>query len=178
MLERKNLVIAGKILKAHGIKGELSIRPDNPQLDISEIPYIVCSIDGIYVPFFIDAIRTKGNSTCIVKLNNIDSEKKAKSMSNLDFFCSKELMDELREEKDELLVFSWRELIGYRAEDVSVGILGEITDVDESTVNTLFCVTDVSGKEILLPANQDFIIDIQPDEKKIVLNLPEGLTDL
>ena len=177
MIERKELVIAGKILKPHGIKGELTVCPDNPFVDISEIPYIVCCMEGIHVPFFVENVRSKGNTTFIIKLENINSEEKAKSVSGLDFFCSKDLLEE-SQKGNEHAVFSWRELIGYQVEDAALGNIGEITDVDDSTQNILFCITSVSGEEVLVPANQDFIVDLQSEEMKIILNLPEGLTDL
>ena len=178
MIEQKELVAAGKLIKPHGIKGELTVHPDNPFVDMLDIPYIVCCMDGIYVPFFIESVRSKGNTSFILKLDNIDSERKAKDMSGLDFYCSKELIRKTQD-KNEPAIFSWHELIGYQVEEVIQGInLGEVTNVDDSTQNILFCITNTSGKEILIPANQDFIVDIHEDEKILRLDLPSGLIEL
>ena len=62
-------------------------------------------------------------------------------------------------------------------EEVHHGILGEVTDVDTSTINTLF-VVDCQGEELLVPAQEEFIIDIDQKHKVITVDLPEGLIAL
>ena len=57
------------------------------------------------------------------------------------------------------------------------GKVGEVTDVDPATLNTLF-VVDYKGEELLIPAQEDFIIDIDRKHKVITVDLPEGLLAL
>ena len=52
-----------------------------------------------------------------------------------------------------------------------------MTDVDTATLNTLF-VVDYKGEELLIPAQEDFIIDIDRKHKVITVDLPEGLLAL
>ena len=66
---------------------------------------------------------------------------------------------------------------GFRMEEVHHGALGEVTDVDTSTINTLF-VVDYQGEELLVPAQEEFIIDIDQKHKVITVDLPEGLIAL
>jgi 16S rRNA processing protein RimM len=54
--------------------------------------------------------------------------------------------------------------------------LGQITDIDDATLNTLF-VVDYQDDELLIPACEEFIIDIMPDERRILMQLPEGLLE-
>ena len=49
--------------------------------------------------------------------------------------------------------------IGFRLEDTVHGHLGEVADVDTSTPNTLF-VIDRGGNELLVPAREEFILDM------------------
>jgi ribosome maturation factor rimM len=72
---------------------------------------------------------------------------------------------------------SWDFFVGFRMEEVHHGQLGEVTDVDTSTINTLF-VVDYKGEELLIPAQEDFIMDIDQKHKVITVNLPEGLLAL
>ena len=74
-------------------------------------------------------------------------------------------------EPDEL---SWDFFVGFRMEETHHGKLGEITDVDTSTINTLF-VVDHQGEELLVPAQEEFIVDIDQKHKVITVDLPEGL---
>jgi 16S rRNA processing protein RimM len=50
--------------------------------------------------------------------------------------------------------------------------------VDLSTVNTLFELQSPTGKSLLIPANDDFITDINRQERRITMQLPNGLLDL
>ena len=62
-------------------------------------------------------------------------------------------------------------------EEVHHGHLGEVTDVDTSTVNTLFII-DHNGEELLIPAQEEFITDIDHEHRVITVSLPEGLLNL
>jgi len=37
---------------------------------------------------------------------------------------------------------------------------------------------DIDGRDAMFPLNEDFIVGIDPEEKIIVLKLPEGLIDM
>ena len=73
--------------------------------------------------------------------------------------------------------YSWQYFIGFDTEDIQLGHLGELVDVDESTVNTLFVVERPNGEEILIPAQETFIEDIDHEKRLIKFNLPDGLLD-
>ena len=51
MITREELIRIGRFNKPHGVKGELSFTFTDDVFDRTECPYIVCEIDGIFVPF-------------------------------------------------------------------------------------------------------------------------------
>ena len=53
-----------------------------------------------------------------------------------------------------------------------------VIDVDEKTDNAIIKVIHPSGVEIILPFNDDFIIEIDDDLKTIEFNAPEGLIEM
>ena len=55
--------------------------------------------------------------------------------------------------------------------------LGEVIDVDTTTVNTLF-VVEREEEELLVPAQEEFIVGIDQKQKLITVELPEGLLNL
>ena len=69
--------------------------------------------------------------------------------------------------RDEILP-TWQSLKGYRVIDTDQGELGTITDVDETTINTLITLDN----DQLIPLHEDFIIDIQQEEHQITICLP------
>lgn len=58
-----------------------------------------------------------------------------------------------------------------------MGELGLITDVDDSTINTLF-VIDHNGKELLVPAQEEFILKMDEKKRLMTVQLPDGLLNL
>lgn len=67
--------------------------------------------------------------------------------------------------------------IGFSLLNEENEILGTITNVDCSTENFLFIVTQ-NDKDIFIPATDDFIIDIDINSKTLTMSLPEGLLDI
>ena len=72
---------------------------------------------------------------------------------------------------------SWSFFVGFLMEDTRYGVLGEVVDVDTTTVNTLF-VVDTKDGELLVPAQEEFILDISREQKLITVELPEGLLNM
>jgi len=68
-------------------------------------------------------------------------------------------------------------LVGYLAIDEKEGELGRITNIREMPQQHIATV-DFGGRELLFPLIEDFILDIDPEEKTIEVDLPDGLVDL
>ena len=69
--------------------------------------------------------------------------------------------------EDELLP-TWQSLVGYQVLDTDQGMLGNVTMVDETTINTLITLED----DRLIPLHEDFIINIDPESKQLTICLP------
>lgn len=159
----------GVFNKPHGIHGELSFTFTDDIFDRVDAEYIVCLLDGIYVPFFIDEYRFRSDSTALVKLDGVDSAERAKAFTNIDVYFPTKYCTEA--ETDEL---TWEFFVGFEVEDVQHGALGEIVDVDTTTINTLF-VVEQQGDELLIPAQEEFIVGMDQESRVITMKLPEGL---
>lgn len=169
MLRKEDFVHLGKFLKPHGTKGEIGLQGDNFSLG-DDCDFVACDIDGILVPFFFEYCRTKNNDTMILKIERINSAEEARFLTNREVYIPREWV----EDEENL---SWSYFRGFKACDESLGLIGEITDVDDSTINTLF-VIEKDGEEILVPAQEEFIAGIDHKNREITFNLPEGLVSL
>ena len=58
-----------------------------------------------------------------------------------------------------------------------MGELGKITSVDDTTENVLFEV-DHNGRELLIPAVDELVSEVDEENRKLYMNIPEGLLDL
>ena len=69
---------------------------------------------------------------------------------------------------------------GYTIYDASGEKVGVIDYVDYDTENVLFCLdtTDSAGFQIMIPAVDDFIVEIDDDKQTIVMDIPDGLLEL
>ena len=153
MIREEEVFKIGQFAKPHGIKGELSLVTNSDVLEDAEDPYIVCEMDGILVPFFVEDFRYKTDTVVLVKLEDVNSEE--------------DLVGDM----------TWDSFIGYTVTDVQKGYLGEITDVDETTINVLLRV-DHKGEELLIPAVEELITEADHEARSLTVSLPEGLIDL
>ena len=94
MIKKEHVFKIGQFAKPHGIKGEIALVTNSDVFDNSEDPYILCEMDGILVPFFIEEYRYKTDTVILLKLKNVDDEKAAREFSNREVFYSLDEVDE------------------------------------------------------------------------------------
>jgi len=170
MIKEENLSQIGQFTKPHGIKGEISLITDIEIADISGEPYIVCNMDGIWVPFFVSEYRQKNASTVLITFENLDSADKVKFLMGKTAFVPSELLP-----PDEERAPQWKDLVGYILIDDQIGTLGKVIYVDASTLNVLLTV-DYKGNEVLIPIA--LVTSIQHEQGIMNLSLPEGLLEI
>ena len=173
MIKKEEVYKIGLFNKPHGIHGELQFTFTDDIFDRVDCDYLICLLDGIFVPFFIEEYRFRSDSTALVKLEGIDTAERARMFTNVEVYFPVKHAEEA--EDGEL---SWNFFVGFRMEDVRHGELGEVVEVDTTTVNTLFVVEQEDGEELLIPAQEEFIVEINQEKKLITVELPDGLLNL
>lgn len=175
MINKEDIVEIGQFRRTHALKGEL-----NATLEVGddffdeEVP-LITEVDGIYVPFFVDSVRTKGAESFLLKLSGVNSADQASAFVNKPIFAKREdVEDYFGEEGLELP----EDFIGYSVIEVDKGKIGTVTRVDDATDNVLFLVDPGDGSTIFIPAAEEFITNIDDDHKIIQVSLPEGLINL
>ncbi len=175
MITLEELFKIGSITKPHGLAGEVNVLLDD-DIDTEDLKRVAIEIDGIYVPFYIDSLRRKGAMTLLLKFDGIDSAEQAADVCGNTVYAF--LKDDIVDVELEDGQFYLSDLIGFNVCDTDGGVIGKITDIDDSTENMLFVLDNVDGKELLIPVVDDFIDDIRPEDKTVVMSLPPGLFDL
>lgn len=170
MIREEEVFKIGKFTKPHGIKGEIAFSFDNDVFDRVDCPYLICKIDGIFVPFFIKEYRFKGAETALITFEDVTSDIQAKRFQGLEVYFPREYFEE-----DEDAEYTLDYFIGFSVTDQTYGDLGKIIDIDDATINTLFLLNNEEGEEVIIPASDDFITEIDADKKILYVNLPEGL---
>ena len=171
MIQRDELIPVGKFTRPHGVRGEMSLLLSGDVFEDSAGECVVCAMDGIFVPFFIEEYRYKTDNVVLVKFEKIDTVEQARMFTNKEAYVLKRDCDGGQAD------FTWADFIGFSAEDTVKGSLGSIAYVDDSTLNVLFVVERPDGSELFIPAQEVFIEEIDYDNQHLLFNLPEGLVD-
>lgn len=175
MISKEDITTIGKFQKTHALKGELNMISEIDPEYFLEGNAMIVEDDGILVPFFAETIRPKGSTSYLVKLNGIDNEEAASNFVNKEISILKKDAEELLDD----FITGSDDLLGYMIIDEATGKeIGEIKHIEDSTANVVFIVEDQDGEEIYLPANAELIIDINDEEKKIIMKIPDGLLDI
>ncbi len=169
MIRQEEVYKIGRLGKAHGVKGEVSLQFDDDIFDRVEAEYLVLDIDGILVPFFMEEYRFRSDTVCLVKFCDVDTQQRAQELTGCDVYFPRALA----ETTDETPSLSM--LVGYEIVSVADGrAVGKVAAIDDSTANILFELE--TGQ--LIPANDDLVEVIDTEQQQIRMNIPEGLLNI
>lgn len=172
MITHEQVYRIGRIGKPHGVKGEVSLQFSDDVFDRVDADYLVLETDGILVPFFMEEYRFRNDSAALVKFEGIDTQERARELTHCDVYFPYSLSDGNEQQ------FSWNEIVGFSLIDADTQQpVGEITAIDDSTINILFHV-EKDGEEILIPASDELIQSVSMDLREIEITLPDGILDL
>lgn len=159
----------GRIGRPHGIKGEVQMQVDDDVFDRVESEYVFLQVDGIMVPFFMEEYRFKSDEICLVKFEDIDTQEKARELTGCEVYFPRELAE--ADDHD----MTYAELVGYVVIDAEHNSqVGTVIAVDDTTENILFELDN----DLLVPAPDELIEDIDSENHRIIMNIPEGLLAL
>ena len=173
MIRNEDVYRIGQITKVHGLKGEVVFNFVDDIFDRVDCDYLICLLDGILVPFFIEEYRFRTDTTALVKLERVDTAEQARKFTNVEVYFP----TQYAEEDDSDDIPTWNYFVGFKVKDIHHGDLGEIVAVDSSTMNVLFAIERPDGEELLLPAHEEFMVEIQKKERLVMVDVPEGLLE-
>ena len=159
----------GVITRTHGTRGELSMNFTDDVWDRADASYVFLMIDGILVPFFLEAWRFRSDSVALLKFQDIDTSEYAQEWVGCEVWFPHSLTPEPDGDEE----YTWRHFTGWTVIDQEAGVLGNIDHVEDSTSNTIFCIG-----QYMIPANEAFISSIDAKTRTIHTILPQGLLEL
>jgi 16S rRNA processing protein RimM len=172
-MDKNQCFSLGKITKSHGLKGEVIIYldVDDPE-KYAKLDALFLDIKGQLIPFIIEQIQIRGKKS-ILKIEDINTIEQAEPYINAEVWLPLNALPKLKGKS-----FYYHDVIGYSIFDLTANAaIGNIKAIYESTGNDLFAV-DHEGIEILVPIVDEFISEINHNEKQITLKLPEGLLEV
>ncbi len=164
----------GYLQKPHGIQGEVVLQLEpGYAASVEEEPIFFLEIDGLLVPYFLQAegIRFRSNETALLHFDWIEDDIQARKICGLSVYLKQE--DILIEDAE----LSLHALVGYQLFDTKIGLIGSVERVDDYSGNLIFQLK-YKGQEILIPFNEDFLVRIDEEKQEIELECPQGIFDL
>ena len=147
--------------------------PRFPDDFTTDTPLLV-TIDALEVPLWCERFERRGQSGATAAFADFDTERRAQELLGLEFRIEMEDDDE----DDE---FYLEDLIGFTVEAEETGtpevLIGTVTDYYDSDANPLFEL-EIGGRQVLVPAAEEFIAHIDFEGRRMHLVLPEGLIGL
>jgi len=174
MITQQDITAIGKFNKPHGIHGEISASISAPIELLRQCSCVICDIDGILVPFFLNDIRNKSLQSVLLKVDGINNQQESTILVNKDIYALKKEYVQIIDENEQLPVDFF---INYSVE-INEKLQGIISDIDDSTANVLFAIRIDNGKTVLIPAVDEFISSIDTENRSISFSIPEELLNL
>ena len=175
MSDNADLVRVGIIIKPHGIRGELKVKPltDSPNRfhSLSEIFMIPVDGDNSFSAK-IESVRLHQNKV-LIKLDCINSVNEAETVIGYEICINREECIELP--SDTYFAF---DLIGLKVLSPVGEYVGTIADVLSSPGQDLLVVKKKNNKKVMIPFVAEIVPDISIDQKRIKIQDLPGLLDL
>ncbi|MGB1288262.1 MAG: ribosome maturation factor RimM [Aggregatilineales bacterium] len=173
MPQQPDFLILGKILRPHGIRGELrmSLITDFPEhlRDVETIYLGKSSEDKKKVAYELEGVRFH-KSYALLTLADVfdrnDADALRGKMVMVDIASAVQLED------GEYYLF---QLINLTVQTADGQSLGRIKDVMETGANDVYIVQSEQYGELLLPAHDETIVEVNVKAGYVTMQLPEGL---
>ena len=170
-MEKSSLVPIGRIVRTHGVRGAVKIHPYGEtlgELEAGEKVFSVSSEGVVEREFTLVSLRAQSR-VWIGEFEEIRDIDQARELAGKELFVPLERLPALPD--GEYYQF---QLIGLTVEAKDGRKLGALRGVLETGGNDVY-VVDCDGKELLVPAIEDVICEIDLESSRMIVDLPEGL---
>ena len=169
-MEKKGYVLIGKIVGVHGLKGTNKFKSYAQSLSVFNPgrSLLICDNRSRQTGIEINWVKSH-TKTPLISLKGVTDREQAEALIGAELFIPQTELPELDED-----TYYWFELIGLEVYTTEDEYLGRIASIMPTGSNDVYVVRD-KRKEVLIPALQSVVVDIDLDLKRMRVDLPEGL---
>ena len=165
-------ILLGRITKAVGFSGAVAIKLEHKFTDnIPAMESVFVEVEGRPVPFFISVSEYSGGDTLRLKFEGYDSVEKMEEFTGCNVFLTTAGNPEIPARNN-------ADITGYTVLLKDGTLLGKVRELVNNPGQDLLTVISAVRKEILVPFHEDLILRLDSKKKTIIMDLPEGITDL
>lgn len=168
----EQMLRVGVITSTHGVRGEVKVFPttDDAKRFKTLKKVILDGREPLELP--IEQVKFFKNMV-ILKFKGYDNINDVETWRQRDLLITRDQAVELKE--DEYFI---TDLIGLTVVNEEEAVLGRVKDVLETGANDVYVVELTGGKELLLPAIKDCILNVDLEGGRMKVHVLDGLMDL
>lgn len=168
----EQMLRVGVITSTHGVRGEVKVFPTTDGAKrFKTLKKVI--LDGREpLELSIEQVKFFKNMV-ILKFKGYDNINDVETWRQRDLLITRDQAVELKE--DEYFI---TDLIGLTVVNEEEAVLGRVKDVLETGANDVYVVELTGGKELLLPAIKDCILNVDLEGGRMKVHVLDGLMDL
>ncbi|MBU0489252.1 MAG: hypothetical protein KKA07_05030 [Bacteroidetes bacterium] len=161
----------GYFSKTTGNRGELIMQVSDPVSSFFDnAAFLFVELDTFRVPFEVAELEERGDGRYKILLVDVDADEASKLCGKNTYIHLTDYPDEQPKQVDD-------DLVGFILSNSFGGFSGEILEVTDLK-HYLLARVQGEGKEVLIPLHPNLIRRVDPEKRIIVIDIPEGLTEL
>ena len=162
----------GQIVNTFGIKGQIKVVPFTDDLErFEELKTVLIEKNKKLLEYKIEEVKYQKNMV-LLKLENINDINEAEKYKGCYLKIHRKDAKKLPEG-----TYFIADLIGLDVYTDDGKILGKVDDIYNYGSSDIYVVKNELGKQILLPAIDDVILQVDLENEKIVVHLLKGLVE-
>ena len=166
----EQLFQVGVIYSTHGVRGEVKVFPTTDDVKrFKKLKKVILDTGKEQLPLEIEGVKFF-KQFVILKFRGIDNINDIEKYKGKSLLVDREHAVKLK--KDEYFI---ADMIGMDVFTEDGELFGALKDVMETGANDVYIIEMSDGKEVLVPAIKQCILDVDIENRKMVIHLLEGL---
>jgi 16S rRNA processing protein RimM len=170
VVKAEDLLEVGVVIGFHGLRGDFKVRPlptGHLALPGARKVYLM---DSEGLPVQHEAVRSSQHKqNILLHLSGFDSLAAVEPLMGASVWMAKTDLPELDDDQ-----YYWSDLDGLEVVDQQQGVLGHVVGMFATPAHDILEVDGLTG-EILIPAIEPFLVQVDRDKGQLHVNLPDGL---
>ncbi len=169
----ENLLRVGVITSTHGVRGEVKVFPTTDDMNrFKKLKTVILDTGKEHKTLNVEGVKFFKNMV-ILKFKGFDNMNDVEMWRQKDLLITRDQAVKLSPDENFIV-----DLIGLTVMTDEGEKLGVMQDVLQTGANDVYIVKMTSGKEVLLPAIKDCILNVDLEKGEMLVHVLDGLLDL
>ena len=163
----------GRVSGTHHLKGTLKVTSTFDDIDVLVGNKVILNLkNGEKKIYTVVEARRINDKIILIDFSEITNKSDASTINGAEINIRRDLLGEISEDS-----FYNSDIIGMEVINADGSILGSVEDVLETGAHDIIVVND-GADEIMIPAVEVYVLDIDFDSRKIKVDVPEELINI